>query len=151
MVKSPRRSERGTVSSTRPGVRIEYVLSGLVLLFVLLTLYFVWVPPSSSGYVSATRLELVVPETAAVGDRVIVLVRAVDEQGRLDVKRSDIVDISVSPGAKVELSVTQVTLEKGQAQLTIVGLAPGTVTIIATWTSGYAFLDQGSASVTFGS
>ena len=138
------------MGSTHLGVRLEYVHSGLVLLFLDVTLIFIWNPlPSPSGYVSATRLEVFVADTARVGEQVTVVIRAIDDQGRVDVKRNDLVNVSVGPKASAQLSTSRVALKNGEAALTILGVAPETVTITAAWVSGYSFLDDGEATITF--
>jgi len=138
-----------TVKQRQPGIRIEYVLAIFITLLVLLAVYQILapsMPPAPSG---ATKLTLIAPSTAKVGETVVLTLRAVDESGNIDPRRSDTISLSLNQGTHATIAESTLTLANGEASTTITDEYAEVVTVTASWVSGYSFLEHSTVTIRF--
>jgi len=84
---------------------------------------------------------LIVDKTqVTVGETVRIRILAVSDDGRPDPIRDDLVEISVNPGSRAELSQTRVSLSRGRAEITLIDDSEEPVVVTATWISGHSTL-----------
>lgn len=89
----------------------------------------------------ATSLRLIVDKTqVTVGETVRIRILAVSDEGRPDPIRDDLVEVSVNPGSRAELSQTRVSLSRGRAEITLIDDYEEPVVVTATWISGHSTL-----------
>ena len=134
--------------SKTPRLRVRYLLAAILASLLIITIGYIWMPPvpPSTG---ATRLEIDAPETVDVGSVATVTIRAVDENGNLDTRRTDVVDLSLNKGARARLSISTVELKGGEVAVTITDSFAETVVLTATARLGYSLLESDSVTITF--
>jgi type II secretory pathway component PulM len=143
--------EEETLSSNKaPALsKIGYVVILAVIMLLVLALIYLWAPAAPPIQPSATKLVIEAPLEAKVGSTIAVTVKAVDEDGRVDKTRNDIVEISITPEGLTDLSKIKVRLEGGEATVSFTVKASGKAVIQAKWIQGYSFLKTGSTSIQF--
>jgi len=131
-----------------PRLRVRYILAATFASLLIITISYVWMPsvPPSTG---ATRLKIDAPEIVDVGSVATIAIRAVDENGNVDARRTDVVDLSLNKGAKARLSIYNLELEEGEATLTITDNFAEVVVLTATARLGYSALEPDSVTITF--
>jgi len=132
----------------RRRLRVGYVLAAIFASLLIITISYIWMPsaPPSTG---ATRLEIDAPETVDLGSVATVTIRAVDENGNLDTRRTDVVELFLNKGARARLSISKFELKEGEATLTITDNFAEVVVLTATASLGYSALEPDSVTITF--
>ena len=139
------------MSKVKADGRSKTALIIILALIVLLTatLIYMWMPPPQPPPPSATRLIVDAPQEARVGSTIKVTVKAVDDEGRVDETRNDIIGLSITPEGLGDLAENRIRLENGEAAVTLKVKAPGEAVIQAKWIKGYSFLKTGSTHIRF--
>jgi len=126
--------------------KIGYAVVLAVIMFLVLALIYLWAP---SIQPSAAKLVIEAPLEAKVGSTIAVTVKAVDEEGRVDKTRNDIVEVSITPEGLTDSSKIKIRLEEGEATISFTVKASGKAVIQAKWIQGYSFLKTGSTNIEF--
>ena len=143
--------EEETLSSNKAPTpfKASYAVILAVIMLLVLALIYLWAPAAPPIQPSATKLVIEAPLEAKVGSTISVTVKAVDEDGRIDKTRNDIVEVSITPEGLTDLSKIKIRLEDGEATVSFTVKASGKAVIQAKWIQGYSFLKTGSINIEF--
>lgn len=135
-------------------IHLGYVLFFIFTVLTTIVLAYRISPPQTFSeppeYVNATRIELIGPHKAKAGTEVVILVRAVDDFGRVDKQRTDEIKLIITPPQpSVKLSADKVVLSNGEAVVTLFVREPTKVTISADWVRGPSWLRPSSIVIEF--
>ena len=101
----------------------------------------------------AIRLKLVAPSSVPPNKEILINIYAVNEVGKVDTTRKDIIELSLTDNEVAKLNTTRVTLKDGKATITIVGettrMGRNSVTVVGTWVSGETRLMSSQTSIIF--
>ena len=134
---------------------IHAIISASIVIVVLAISLYYSMPDVNNSQPSeeAVRLKLVAPSSVPPNKEILINIYAVNEIGKVDTTRKDIIELSLTDDEVAKLNTTRVTLKDGKATITIIGatnrMGRNSVTVIGTWVSGETRLMSSQTSIIF--
>lgn len=109
------------------------IAATILILLVSMSVYYSWPTPSKAN-TTAVKLSIVVNPVSEV--EISVIVSAVDESGKVDTTRNDVVELHFEGTTTAQLEHSRVTLRNGQANVGIKVHSQQSSFLTAKWVDG---------------
>lgn len=116
----------------------------MLIVLVITPIYYSW-PPQSKAETIAVKLKITIHPVSE--DQISAIVSAVDESGKVDITRDDIVELSFAGTSASELEQSRVRLKNGEASIGIKVYLQQSSFLTVRWVSGPTPLKESTVLV----